>query len=137
MSKRWITEELKQEFQLLYGSETFHLSDAVEFIKSKSVVDIDYKKLEDNEFKRIARYFISAFKDDSMERNVFSCNNEGQFIFVDFSKDLNKLKFVKKQLKKRVLGTQKSYKKVSNRIKSLCIEGQMMMPDVQNGFDNE
>jgi hypothetical protein len=77
----------------------------------------DVKKLEDQEYRRIAQRLMASYKDESGVRDYFSVKAEGTSEYVNVSRttDKGELQKVRYQLSKRYRGLNKSLRKIDTR----------------------
>ena len=77
------------------------------------------QQLIERELLKKARYIMRSFKDDNGVRTYFS-NNDGIYINVENTDDMDDLQKVNKQLNRKMTGLTGAIKKVVNRIMNLA-----------------
>lgn len=89
----------------------------------------DVRKLEDQEYRRIAQRLMASYKDESGVRDYFSVKAEGTSEYVNVSRTTDKgdLQKVRYQLSKRYRGLNKSLRKIDTR--EQVLNGQIDMDE--------
>jgi len=77
------------------------------------------QQLIERELLKKARYIMRSFKDENGVRTYFS-DNDGAYINIENSNDVDDLQKVNKQLNKKMTGLTGAIKKVVNRIINLA-----------------
>ena len=96
--------------------EKVQISDVMEIIRP--LYAINPSELVERELKTKARYIINSFKDRDGVR-IFYSDNEGAYINIEQSKDVEDLSKVHKQLSIKYSGIVTAMKKVKARIKTI------------------
>lgn len=101
----------------------------ISIIKRYQVLDKD--KLIAREYKRIANYQTSRYKDDNNIREIFVAKNNKETIYVNIkkSKDKKSINNILGSLTKKQTGLNQSIAKISSRLKVL--ENQISIDEFQ------
>lgn len=93
----------------------------------------DYQAAREQAIGRYANRLVSGMKNERGERNCFLLRGEGLVVNVDKCKSLRNVRAVREQLRKQVMGTYASYRKVARRAAEL--EGQVTLFDAEEPGD--
>lgn len=122
-------QEYKENAMILYKDEI------VKIIKAHAD-PIDMNKLVEQEIGRAANRLMAGSRDSNGTRNILATEeSDGTFVSIENCPNLEMINSVALQLRKKLIGMRKVYRKVEHRQKVL--NGQIQMSDILPASDEE